>query len=401
MVAIPRSRIAFVGALLFVACSPGRGAGGGSGGSDDRYENNDSESSAAELSCGDAVSAVAGDPDWYRFDVSEAGEVSATIVHSDSASLVVTLRGPTGSNIPCVDGDIGAVCRAEEGAVGEYVLSVLPTDDTAVEYTIALTCTGPVGDDDDDVADDDDAMDDDDAVSEPVANPSALIGAVFDTDMSSGTFLQPPAIGSLLQSQLEDVVLLCDLRPGSEFEANDQPGLLFRFAQGVANDGRAQDPCTTTSSLPAAEAGTFDNPDFRAEMDSMTMSGQAVDVQVYDVVMTGTYSADGDEITNGTLEGLIDTRSMAGLVDENDETAVCALVFKTVGVECVRCPDGVDLCLTLEVVGLRSTLRSGWTLTDVDCEDILGDPGCEGDWDDWDSDDNGTYDLCFPDDPGR
>jgi hypothetical protein len=68
------------------------------------------------------------------------------------------------------------------------------------------------------VGDDDDAVDDDDVASDPVRNPSSLIGAVFETDLSSGSFIQPTGLGALLQSRLGGLVLLCDLRPGSDFD---------------------------------------------------------------------------------------------------------------------------------------------------------------------------------------
>ena len=189
-------------------------------------------------------------------------------------------------------------------------------------------------------------------------------------------------------------MLLCDLTSDSRFAPDDQPGLRFRFAQGRANDGGAQDMCQPTNTLSSADAGTFNNPHFSVEMDSMSMLTQGVQVEVQNVVMTGTYSADGRSISAGTLEGFVDTRSMASLVsDEDDPGAICDLLMNTVGVSCVDCPDGQQYCMALEVQNLESRLTQQ-SLEDRDCVDILEDPACEGEWDDWDSDSNGTYDLC-------
>ena len=91
----------------------------------------------------------------------------------------------------------------------------------------------------------------------------------------------------------------------------------------------------------------------------------------------------------------MDTRSVAGLLgDDKDETAVCDLVEETWGVQCVSCPDGAMLCLDMEVQDLESRLLPSAELQTVTCRDVLASESCMDQWSDWDSDGDGTYDLC-------
>ena len=88
-------------------------------------------------------------------------------------------------------------------------------------------------------------------------------GFLLLEDFGDATFIEPPGIGALIQGFLQDVFMLCDLVPGTEFGAGAQPGLLYRFRLGE-QDGPdvVQDLCSETNTMSPAEAGTWDDPFF-------------------------------------------------------------------------------------------------------------------------------------------
>ena len=211
----------------------------------------------------------------------------------------------------------------------------------------------------------------------PVSNPAGLIEAAFLTDFASALFLEPQGLGSLLQGQLSDTYMLCDLLPGTEFGASSQPGLLYRFAVGDDNGGVEQELCEETTSLGSSDAGTWEDPFFSIEVPgSLTMSMQGVDMVIEEVTMTGAYSEDGDAIGGGTFEGLLDTRSLNELLNSEDPNAMCDLLLETAGVECEACPDGDVYCVQYYAINVQASLLPGVTIVDRTATEIANDPAC-------------------------
>ncbi len=240
----------------------------------------------------------------------------------------------------------------------------------------------------------------------PLSNPTALVNRVFSTDLATGNFVEPPGVGPILQSQLDGVVLLCDIAPESDFSPSAQPGLHFVSGMGE-QDGNdiVPEQCSEVSWLTAGsdqQIGTSDddpadwsNPSFDLGPFNMSMPMQGLSVDLNDVVMTGTYAQDGGSIVGGTLSATIDTRPLAPELDpEGGEGAVCDLVEETVGVECEPCPDGQPFCLSLVVTELISEYEPNLDLDITTCVDILDDFGCEDEWDQYDEDGDGTYEGC-------
>jgi hypothetical protein len=69
-----RSSTPWIGSLcatLLVACPTVPRGGGGGGASDDSYEPNDSAAAAALIYCGDTITGVGADPDWFEVTTTE------------------------------------------------------------------------------------------------------------------------------------------------------------------------------------------------------------------------------------------------------------------------------------------------------------------------------------------
>ena len=220
-----------------------------------------------------------------------------------------------------------------------------------------------------------------------VTTENDLIGRVFNLDLASATFTEPPAVGALLQGFLVDVYVIFNATTDSDLPAGD---MHIIGALGALDGGDiVQEVCN--ESLPFTlgpdkvigggddTPASWVNPDMVLEADSLELSVQGVNATLQDLLITTKFHPDLTDFVGGTFAGAIDTRALIGLVDSEDPNAICDLVEKTVGVTCEDCGNGEQFCL-----GLVAEDVSGQWLQNIpdgliprDCNDIINDDTCD------------------------
>ncbi len=221
-----------------------------------------------------------------------------------------------------------------------------------------------------------------------VSNQSNLIGRVFNIDLASATFVEPAGVGALLQGYLTDTYILFNATADSDLAGGEMHVL---GATGELDGGDIeQDWCAETLPFtygPDAIAGTSDdepadwqNPTMDLTAGELALSMQGVDTVIQDLQITATFHPQLSDFVGGTFAGLIDTRSMIGLLDSEDPNAMCDLVQSTVGVSCVDCGDGEEFCLQLVAENVSGSWQSQISgITPRSCADIILDNSCEND----------------------
>ncbi len=192
----------------------------------------------------------------------------------------------------------------------------------------------------------------------------------YALDLASGTFVEPPGVGALLQSQLNVDILI------GVANAN---GADLQLIGAIGEEGAsppAQDLCTESIDFPAADFS--ENPYFEVGPQTTTLDVQGISVTIDDLFVSGAFAPDGSAVVGAVLAGSIDTRPLAGLVgDDAPPEAVCDLAV-TFGIECQACSDGSgDFCLSLLVTDIAAEEVPGATVVARDQAAIDADVNCE------------------------
>ena len=396
-------------ALLALGCDPRRG----NNGDDDDASDDDDSAADDDDSVDDDDDSVDDDDDTVTVDViitstsPEPGSDDFFFAADlwlrfdrapDSASLI--LRTPLGVELAATDvvnGTLMTLDPADDltpSAAYELVAEWSPCNGCPI--TISFE-TGPYG--------------------EPVSNPaSTLVGQTYNVDLASATFVEPPGVGPILQSQIGDIAMLFSLQPESDFSPSAQPGLQIVGAYGdvidPVNNVVEQEPCMETIGFTMGvdgEIGTADdtpaswnNPTVELGPTDLEFFLQGIETTMQDVVITGTFHPDGGDSRGGVLAGKVDTRPLAPELDpEGGDDAICNLFEDTIGIECEPCrDDGTEpFCLSILAVDVRSERINGLELQVITCQTIIDmylyDGWlCQSEATDMDADADGVYELC-------
>jgi hypothetical protein len=241
-----------------------------------------------------------------------------------------------------------------------------------------------------------------------VTNADDLIGKTFNIDLTSATFVEPPGVGPILQSQIGDIAILFSMTGDSNFDAAAQPGLHIIGALGDVEGGSVtQDICNESLAFtygPDNVLGGGD--DVPAEWadpvlvlgpTNLDISVQGISAQIQDLFISGTFHPNLDDMQGGTFSGKVDTRPLAPELDpEGGKDAICELVSETVGVECEECggENPGPYCLSVLAEDIVAAQIPDLVLQSRNCVDILGDAGCTDNWGDYDVDGDGVYEVC-------
>ncbi|HCP45295.1 MAG TPA: hypothetical protein DIU15_04605, partial [Deltaproteobacteria bacterium] len=217
------------------------------------------------------------------------------------------------------------------------------------------------------------------------AAEQGLVGRVFNLDLTAGNFVEPPGVGAILQSQIDDVAILFTMTAESNFDPASQPGLHILGAVGEIDGGQVStDACSETLGFTYGAdgvLGTSDDSPARWENPSMelgpttlelNLSGLATTIE--DLLISGAFHPELDDMQGGVFEGKIDTRPLAPVLDpEGGEDALCALILQTVGVDCEPCnDDGTEpFCLDLVIEDIPGVRVDGLSITPTTCVDII------------------------------
>lgn len=163
-------------------------------------------------------------------------------------------------------------------------------------------------------------------------------------DDPGAVWIQPGGLGTILGSFFGTPILL-----GVQWV--DAARLDWIGATGFVDEGETwQDTSYPTWSFPVSDFS--EAPFFTTEAPEVQLVVSGYDLPIYDFRLEGTFAADGASFRGAVLRGMGDTRYSGGaLGTPEDEDALCR-VARGIGVQCEACPDGEELCLTVEVRNL-------------------------------------------------
>lgn len=199
----------------------------------------------------------------------------------------------------------------------------------------------------------------------------------YALDLSTATIIEPAGVQALLGQllgQLEDAIIVvpkaCDTEAGTlEF---------FGGLSTVTGGTVEQDECTETIVFP--EAANFDeNPYWEiVAPDGISLTVSDVNIELLSLALSGAFNPDATAVVGVQLEGLIDTRAIAGLLGDelgggDGDDAVCTLIGQLTGglVACQECPESAGpYCLALKAANIRADAVEGSFVEIIDpmCE---------------------------------
>lgn len=198
-------------------------------------------------------------------------------------------------------------------------------------------------------------------VGSPV-DPGDIDGALFVLDLSSGTWVQPPGFGALLQSQIDAEVLV-----GFTVSQGASPELSAAFTEEASNPPM-QDLCRPSVALGSADL--TDNPAFEMGPEAIAVMAGDLEIEVEVVLASGSFEPDGEGIQGLAIHSLLDTRVL-GLTGAPGQ--VCA---SATNIPCVPCADGAVQCVDVLVTDLLADRLPGQSLIPRDTATIAADPSC-------------------------
>ncbi|MCO4744773.1 MAG: hypothetical protein KC912_08290 [Proteobacteria bacterium] len=193
-----------------------------------------------------------------------------------------------------------------------------------------------------------------------------VVGRAYALDFTFIRFVEPEGVGSLLGEYLEDVDGYLSPTAVSATELD----LL-----GASGDGARQSVCDPTVALPTAAFD--DSRAFAIDATGTTTSVPAlgVSIPVTDLVVSGTFSADGSSMQDIVFAGLLDTRPLVPLVDANGQDDTICDLSRSIGVDCKDCGNGQTYCLDVFADGITASWASDTTLAPL--EDVCAQPDAE------------------------
>lgn len=190
-----------------------------------------------------------------------------------------------------------------------------------------------------------------------------LSGNTYNLDLTSGEFVEPPNVGTILGQYLTiDVLVSVSSQSDSEVQ-------MFGAIGVEDSDPVEQDLCTESLAFPDA-ADFSENPYFQLGPQDTTLSIAGYSATVNDLMISGAFGPDGSYIQGATLSGSADTRDLEdALFPEEDEGYICNLAAG-IAVSCSACTDGENFCLSLLVRDIDAEQVS------VDLQEITMDDIC-------------------------
>lgn len=193
-----------------------------------------------------------------------------------------------------------------------------------------------------------------------------LSGITYVVNLAESRFVQPAGVADLLLGSLENKILV------GVSSATDTSIEMIGAIDNV--DTGAQDFCTPSIPFPTA---TFSNPAFQVGPADTTLNVAGVTVTINALSISGAFAPDGSYFGGGRLEGQLDARTLAPLLEEplgvSEPDEVCTLLVGF-GVTCGACDsDGAAYCVDVLADQITATAE-GAALECVDESDCH--PSC-------------------------
>ena len=199
---------------------------------------------------------------------------------------------------------------------------------------------------------------------------ASLVGRSWALDLREGREVNPLGINAALEQLIEFDLIL----------GYDRDGTKGTFGMvGAIGDGTGeQDVCTPF--IPFENDGDLTaNPYFTITSSVLPIYVDGALLEIDDLEMSGSFTPDGTEIQGLELSGVIDTRPLAGVIDDEgtgDADSVCELFSGTFNFDCEACPGGDgDYCVFLELDDLTA-LETGFSVMPTTDADIASNPEC-------------------------
>jgi hypothetical protein len=184
---------------------------------------------------------------------------------------------------------------------------------------------------------------------------ASLVGRTWVIELGEQDFVEPEGLGTLIASYVALPVLV-----GVEAVGSSSVDLIV--AQGVLHrDGYYyQDTRVPGQRLSGA---TWEDPWFSARAAELVLWQGDVELAIYDLTLENTFSADGQDLLQGSLSGSLDTRSFGvWLGDPDDEGAACD-AMEIFGVICEACAsDHMPFCVDIAARDVTGGEQAGLAL---------------------------------------
>jgi hypothetical protein len=200
------------------------------------------------------------------------------------------------------------------------------------------------------------------ALGEAVADDIDLTGFTYSLDLQSGRVVVPEGVGAVLQDYMDFQILV---QPTSV--SATELGILGGIPDG--DDPSHQDYCAPSIPFPAADFTSA--PFFQFGPQSTTINVADYSITIDNLMIAGTFSADGSWFGGGTLAGEVDTRPLVPILfpDEEDPNAICDFI-EGFSVYCVPCggDETIPFCLQIEAQDMVAESTGGATVEFVEME---------------------------------
>lgn len=189
---------------------------------------------------------------------------------------------------------------------------------------------------------------------------------VYELDLASGEWVQPPNVGDLIASQLGGVQILVSPKAVTATEIT----MIGALGDGSGN----QDVCQP--SLDFGQAAAWTDPYFELSSPLLTLEVAGVSADIEDLVLAGAFAPNGSRIQGATLQGAIDTRPLASLFGTGTDACALIAIF---GVSCEPCSDGSGtFCLSVNVDNINALQVVGAApIVPIVQADIDANPNCQ------------------------
>ena len=199
-----------------------------------------------------------------------------------------------------------------------------------------------------------------------------VTGRAYLLDLTPARVLQPAGVGSVIKDYLTSEMLVGFSSSSPEVQ------LIGAIAEEGTAGNTIQAACSPTVDFPTASFAP--DPYFEASAAKLDFVVAKTHILIHDLFLSGSLKADGQSIEEAVLSGLVDTRPLAALIQEDaTEDAGCTLA-ESLGATCEPCPGGEVFCLRLHADHLRADWLEGvelyriedecelsWCANDIDC----------------------------------
>ena len=198
-----------------------------------------------------------------------------------------------------------------------------------------------------------------------------LTSFTYSLDLQSGRVVVPEGVGAVLQDYLDFQILV---QPTAVSESGIE---ITGALPDDESDPTHQSYCDPTIAFDTAD---FSNaPYFQFGPKTTTIDVADFNVTIDNLMIGGTFAADGTWFGGATFAGEVDTRPLVPLLfpEEEDPNAICEFILGF-NVDCIPCAgdEAVPFCLEIEAQDLIAEATGGATVEAIEmenCHDMCAD----------------------------